>query len=117
MKFEIAPFGLTEKIGLTRYSRSAIAAKYSRQSLCPSKLSPISFPKKVHLSDEEWQNIADKTSVRFVIDSDAHSPDRVGDTKLADELLSRVSIPSGRIDNIDGRKPELRFARFKKERL
>ncbi len=73
--------------------------------------------KKVHLSDEEWQNIADKTSVRFVIDSDAHSPDRVGDTKLADELLSRVSIPSGRIDNIDGRKPELRFARFKKERL
>ena len=73
--------------------------------------------KKVHLSDEEWQNIADKTSVRFVIDSDAHSPDRVGDGKLADELLSRVSIPLGRIDNIDGRVPNLRFTQYKKEKL
>ena len=71
--------------------------------------------KKVHLSDEEWQNIVDKTTVNFVIDSDAHSPDRVGDSKLAEELLSRISIPMDRIHNINGRYPDLRFKRFKEK--
>ncbi len=73
--------------------------------------------KKVHLSDEEWQNIADKTNVRFIIDSDAHSPLRVGDTELAEQLLKRVHIPENRIDNINGRTPDFRFARYKKEKL
>lgn len=73
--------------------------------------------KKVHLTDEEWQNIVDKTSVRFVIDSDAHSPDRVGDVKLAEELFKRVNIPSSRIDNLNGAVPDLRFTRYKKEKL
>lgn len=69
--------------------------------------------KKTHLSDEEWQNIIDKTSARFVIDSDAHTPDRVGDTRLADELFSRVAFPAERIDNIDGRIANFRFRTFK----
>ena len=73
--------------------------------------------KKVHLTDEEWQNIVDKTDVSFVIDSDAHSPDRVGDTKLADELFTRVHIPENRIDNIGGNAPHMRFAEYKKEKL
>ena len=72
--------------------------------------------KKVHLTDEEWQNIVDKTSVNFIIDSDAHSPNRVGDTGLADELLTRVNIPYNRIHNFSGNTVNLRFSQYK-ERL
>lgn len=35
--------------------------------------------KKTHLDDEELANIAAKTQARFIIGSDAHSPDRVGE--------------------------------------
>ena len=70
--------------------------------------------KKTHLSDEVWQEIADKTSARFVIDSDAHTADRVGDVRIAEELLSRVNFPQERIDNIDGRTPVFRFQAYKK---
>ena len=53
--------------------------------------------------------------MRFIIDSDAHTPDRVGDTKLVDKILSRVEIPRDRIDNIDGRKPNFRFRAYKEK--
>jgi len=72
--------------------------------------------KKVHLSDEEWLKILN-TKVNFVIDSDAHDIDRVGDTLLADKLLSRVQIPEERILNISGKIPTLRFAEFKRKNL
>ena len=68
--------------------------------------------KKVHLSDEQLEKVRD-TGVRFIVDSDAHSVDRIGDTKLVDELLSRVEVPRERIDNIDGRFPDFRFRKFK----
>ena len=71
--------------------------------------------KKVHLTDEELVKVRD-TGVRFIIDSDAHSPDRVGDTKRVDEQLARVEIPRERIDNIDGRFPAFRFAEYKRRR-
>ena len=70
--------------------------------------------KKTHLSDEKWQEIIDKTEARFLIDSDAHTSDRVGDTRLADELFSRVKFPTDRIDNIDGRTANFRFREYKK---
>lgn len=70
--------------------------------------------KKTHLSDEDWRKVID-TGVRFVIDSDAHSVDRIGDTAQAEELFKRVDFPLDRIDNIDGRLPNLRFANYKKE--
>lgn len=73
--------------------------------------------KKTHLTDEEWQNVIDKTEARFLIDSDAHSPDRVGDTRLAEELFSRISFPMERIDNIDGRTARLRLRAFKREHM
>ncbi len=57
------------------------------------------------------------TGVRFVIDSDAHSADRVGDTRIAEELLSQSSVSLEQIDNIDGRLPKFRFAEYKKENL
>lgn len=73
--------------------------------------------KKTHLTDEEWQNVVDKTAARFVIDSDAHSPGRVGDTRLAEELFARVAFPLDRIDNIDGRTAAFRLQAYKREHL
>ena len=68
--------------------------------------------KKRHISAEEL-NIMAATGVRFVINSDAHSADRVGDTKIAEEILSEASIPLDRIDNIEGRLPDFRFREYK----
>ena len=72
--------------------------------------------KKVHLSDEELEGVV-KTGVNFVIDSDAHSPDRVADTALAEEIFKRVDVPKERIMNIDGRLPDFRFRKFKEKSL
>lgn len=68
--------------------------------------------KKRHVSVEELNAMAE-TGVRFIIDSDAHSADRVGDTAIAEELLSEASVPLDRIDNIDGRLPKFRFSEYK----
>lgn len=59
-------------------------------------------------------DMVDKTSVRFIINSDAHSMDRVGDYLLAEEQLKRLNFPLDRIDNIDGRLPNFRLAEYKK---
>jgi len=72
--------------------------------------------KKRHVSAEELNAMA-ATGVRFVIDSDAHSASRVGDTKIAEELLSEADIPLEQIDNIDGRLPKFRFAEYKIKNL
>lgn len=68
--------------------------------------------KKRHISAEELNAMAE-TGVKFVIDSDAHSADRVGDIKIAEELLSEASVPLEKIENIDGRLPDFRFAEYK----
>ena len=70
--------------------------------------------KKQHLTDEELAAVAD-TGVRFVIDSDAHDIGRIGDTRLAEAQIARVCIPYDRIDNIEGRLPDFRLARWKRE--
>ncbi len=70
--------------------------------------------KKQHLTDEELAAVAD-TGVRFVIDSDAHDIGRIGDTRLAEVQIARVGIPYDRIDNIEGRLPDFRLARWKRE--
>ncbi len=72
--------------------------------------------KKMHLTDDELAAVCD-TGVRFIIDSDAHSPGRVGDTKRVEEQLRRVAIPRERIDNIDGRTPRFRFIEYKERNL
>ena len=72
--------------------------------------------KKIHLTDEELCAVRD-TGVRFIIDSDAHSVDRVGDTALVEEILARVDIPHERIDNIEGRTPSFRFREYKAKNL
>ncbi len=68
--------------------------------------------KKTHLSDEEIFNVAN-TGVKFVISSDAHSPNRVGETSLIEQALDRVKINREQIENIDGRLPQMRFKAFK----
>lgn len=72
--------------------------------------------KKRHVSPEEVDLMA-STGVRFVVDSDAHSADRVGDTKIADELIRDCKFPLEQIDNIDGRLPKFRFAEYKKAHM
>ncbi|MCM1546257.1 MAG: PHP domain-containing protein [Clostridiales bacterium] len=72
--------------------------------------------KKRHVSPEEVDLMA-STGVRFVVDSDAHSADRVGDTKIADELIKNCKFPLEQIDNIDGRLPIFRFAEYKKAHM
>ena len=68
--------------------------------------------KKVHLTDEELYKIV-KTGVNFVISSDAHTPDRVAEISLVEQLLKRVDVPLDRIKNIDGRLPNMRFKAYK----
>ena len=70
--------------------------------------------KKTHLTDDELCDIVAKTDARFIINSDAHSADRVGEIRLVEEQLDRVNFPKERIDNIDGRCPNFRFAEYKK---
>ncbi len=72
--------------------------------------------KKRHISAEEL-NLMAATGVKFLINSDAHSSDRVGDMKIAEELLAEADIPLERIDNIDGRLPDFRFAEYKRKNL
>ncbi len=69
--------------------------------------------KKPHLSDEELAAVA-ATGVQFVINSDAHSIDRIGDLAIAEEQIKRVGISLDQIANIDGKVPNFRFAEFKK---
>jgi len=69
--------------------------------------------KKTHLTDDELCDILAKTSARFIIDSDAHTKERVGDTALVEEQLKRLNFPLERIDNIEGRYPRFRFAEYK----
>ncbi len=72
--------------------------------------------KKRHVSAEEL-NLMASTGVKFVIDSDAHSSDRVGDLKIAEEVLKEAEVPLEAIENIDGRLPHFRFAEFKSKFL
>ena len=72
--------------------------------------------KKTHLTDDELVAVAN-TGVRFIIGSDAHSVDRVGDIKLVEKTLERVGIDKNQIDNIDGRLPDFRFKKYKEKNL
>lgn len=70
--------------------------------------------KRINLTDEELVDVA-ATGVEFVIDSDAHSPERVGDVSLPMSRVERIGIPYGQIANWD-RLPELRSAKYKAAR-
>ncbi len=69
--------------------------------------------KKIHLTDEEISNILAKTNVKFIINSDAHTPSRVGEISLVESIIERLKIDEDRIANINGKIPEFRFKKFK----
>ena len=58
--------------------------------------------KKTHLTDDELYEI-EKTGVNFIIGSDAHAPERVGEISLVEQTLKRVCISEDRIVNINGK--------------
>ncbi len=68
--------------------------------------------KKYHVTAEELKIMAD-TGVRFLINSDAHTTSRIGDTVIAEDIIARSGINLDQIDNIDGRFPKFRFAEYK----
>lgn len=68
--------------------------------------------KKIHVTDEELYEML-KTDVKFVVDSDAHSKERVGEISLVEDLIKRVNVPLSRIANVDGKLPKFRFNKFK----
>ena len=71
--------------------------------------------RKKHLEDDEWESVL-KTNVNFVIDSDAHSPEKIGVLGQAESLIERVGIPTDRILNIDGKLPKnMRFSEYKRK--
>jgi putative hydrolase len=71
--------------------------------------------RKEHLTDEEWAKVAE-TKVNFVIDSDAHTPENIGNVFKVFDLIKRVGIPEDRILNINGKMPpSLRFSEYKKK--
>ncbi len=56
--------------------------------------------KKVHLSTEQFEKVKE-TGVKFIINSDAHSPDRVGDFSLGLQVLAESKIPSFCVANFN----------------
>ena len=71
--------------------------------------------KKKHLSKEELYLLS-KENVNFIINSDAHSPKRVGEVSLVEELLKDGVIKEDKIANINGKTPEFRFKKYKEEK-
>lgn len=70
--------------------------------------------KKIHMTSEEWNEVF-STKANFIIDSDAHTPSRVGEISLIESLeKDGVKIPYERVFNVEGRKPKFRFEEFKK---
>lgn len=70
--------------------------------------------KKVSLTDQEIIQVLD-TGVGIILDSDAHSPDRVGEISVPMSYVDRIGIPKDRIVNWD-KLPVLRSAEAKKAR-
>ena len=70
--------------------------------------------KKTHLTDEELYQVV-KTGVNFIISSDAHTPNRVGEISLVEKLLTRVNVPENQIANVNGKLPKMRFKSFKEK--
>ena len=62
--------------------------------------------KKISYTDEQFRQMAE-TGVRFIMNSDAHTADRVGDFRMALDLIRRNNYPVEKIANY-GQVPLLR---------
>ena len=56
--------------------------------------------KRINFTDEELEVMASE-GVKFIVDSDAHSPDRVGECNNALNLIFRLGLPLSQVVNID----------------
>lgn len=65
--------------------------------------------KRINFTDREIVTMANE-GVKFIINSDAHTPDRVGENNTAMNLVYRLGIPSSLIANMD------KIPKFKKKR-
>jgi putative hydrolase len=57
--------------------------------------------KKMGCTDEDVLAMAD-TGVGFVLNSDAHTKERIGNVDLANDLISRLNLPCDRLMNLSG---------------
>ncbi len=55
---------------------------------------------RINFTDEEMQIMASE-GVKFIIDSDAHSPKRVGECNRGVNLVYRLGIPANQVVNLD----------------
>ena len=56
--------------------------------------------KRINFTDEELLIMADE-GIKFIVDSDAHSPSRVGECNNAMNIIFRLGLPVEQIVNID----------------
>ena len=56
--------------------------------------------KRINFTDKEMEIMANE-GVKFIINSDAHSPDRVGEVNNAINLIFRLGIPVSQVVNLD----------------
>ena len=56
--------------------------------------------KRISYSDKEMEAML-KTGVNFIVNSDAHSPERVGEISLGIESIKRLGIPLDRVVNLN----------------
>ena len=56
--------------------------------------------KRINFTDQELLIMANE-GVKFIVNSDAHSPDRVGECNNALNLIFRLNLPISQIVNID----------------
>ncbi|MCL2751959.1 MAG: PHP domain-containing protein [Firmicutes bacterium] len=61
--------------------------------------------KKNPIRDADLEKALAETSVKFIVNSDAHSPDRVGDFELPLSVIERHQIPAERIANAGDNAP------------
>ena len=64
--------------------------------------------KKNRISDADIQKALERTSVQFIVNSDAHSPARAGNFELPLSVIERNRIPAERIANAGGVPPVFR---------
>jgi putative hydrolase len=66
--------------------------------------------KRITYTDKDMRDMID-TGVNFILNSDAHSPERVGEFAMGVRLIERLGIPRDRIVNLSGERPVFRSER------
>ncbi len=64
------------------------------------------------LTDDEYDQIFNKTNVKFVLNSDAHKVNNIGKVDFALSIIKKFNVPIERIDNIGNRFIKLRSHNF-----